>query len=105
MSKSLWLPRHKARETQCASCPFLEGNDSKFGTIVDALRRKKSPNVKPPTKRIIDHARKAVRLDVLAGSGDFVCHATAYGPDMEVMPAKEWRQCPGATKLREEAVK
>jgi len=98
-----WLPRRREREGgQCASCPFLDDNDKAFAGVVNALRRKNHlPDVDPDSE-IVESARESMHLDVLFGSGDFVCHTTAYGPEMSVTPVQEHRQCPGATKLKKE---
>lgn len=105
-----WRPRFPERETQCASCPFLEGNDEQFGKIVNALRAKdaelhgKKPP-KPASPAIIKRARASVKLDVLCRTPDFACHASVYGPEMKVGDPRDWRQCPGATKLAREIEK
>lgn len=98
-AKNLWRPRYKERESQCASCPFLKGNDEQFGKIVSKLRQQ-GGLAKPATKRIIASTRSNLRMEVIFGNGDFICHATAYGPGMELQPPTEHRQCPGATQLK-----
>jgi hypothetical protein len=100
--KASWRPKYKEREAQCASCPFLDGNDEEFAKVVNALRRSRDPDARPATKARVRNARISVRLDVLMGHGDLVCHGTAYGPGMIPAPQKDWRQCPGATRAKRE---
>jgi len=82
--------------TQCASCPFRQGNDAEFKKVVIALKH--SAGLKPKaTKRDVFLARLRVRGDV-EHRGDFICHRTFYGQDMERLDPALHRQCPGATK-------
>lgn len=95
--RSLWRPRLEEAK-QCASCPFRDDNDKEFGAIVRAI--KKASGMPPEHGASVSEARVAVRLDVIGpgGRGDFVCHATAYGPGMKLRAKSDHRQCPGASK-------
>jgi hypothetical protein len=94
----------RSEAKQCASCPFKQGNDKEFGSIVTALRKKADAigmSIPPLDEETVDQARAAVIFDVIGpgGTGDFACHATVYGPGMEIRPESEWRQCPGASEI------
>lgn len=96
--RNLWMPKLREAE-QCASCPFREGNDKAFGGIVRAL--KKHAGMDEDEGNTVAEARAMAHMDVIGpdGRGDFVCHATAYGPEMRLRASSEHRQCPGATAL------
>lgn len=106
-----WLPRFKEREGgQCASCPFLTGNDVQFGKVVDALRIKQARVdgkrvPKPPGAMVVRRARSIIRFDIMNGAYDFACHATVYGPDMRPRSQQQYRQCPGATAFAKSLAK
>lgn len=90
----------EALPAQCASCPFRDGNDAEWGVVVNKLR--KAHGLKPvkPGSHIIKHARKSVRLETaMKGSDQFACHGSAYDENMQIRPAKEHRQCPGAVEF------
>lgn len=95
--RKLWRPKRPEIPEQCLSCPFREGNDAEFGAVLNKLRAASGIAGKSTTCDIA-FARQGVRDD-LSHSGDFVCHGTAYTPDMKPKPKEEWRQCPGATKF------
>lgn len=99
MSKSngrhLWRARLPEVEKQCKSCPFLKDNDKEFGAVVNAIKKK---NGLPSEEGCnVRESRLNVVFDALL-HGDLACHATAYGPNMELQPRSEHRQCIGASK-------
>ena len=99
--RDLWKPK-RPEAKQCASCPFRKDNDAQFGAVLTKLRKK--AGIKRQIKPVdIAFARYQVQKDVEA-FGDFICHATAYGPKMEPHPpnSPDERQCPGATKYYKE---
>ena len=100
MSRDLWKPK-RPEAKQCAGCPFRVGNDKEFGAIVRALKKKAGVTI----GATVQQARAAVYMDVIGpgGSGDFICHSTAYGPGMELRHPSEHRQCPGASELWKKA--
>jgi len=104
MSKSngrhLWMARLPEVEKQCKSCPFLEGNDKEFGAVVNALKKKGGMGT--DDGHTVEEARENVKFDALQ-RGDLACHATAYGPNMELQPRSEHRQCIGASKAYKES--
>lgn len=97
-TRKLWIPKRPEVKKQCASCPFKKGNDTQFKSVIVSLR-KQAGEKKPVTKLDIVTARMRIEDDVEFIGGDFSCHATVYGPDMELKPEKEWKQCSGATKF------
>lgn len=96
-SRALWRPKIAELPTPCASCPFRVGNDAEFGGVVKRLRDAQGITG-PCTKRIVGFARASIMMDTRA-RGDFACHGTAYDTEMEMRPAAELRQCPGAAKF------
>lgn len=94
--RALWRPKRREAE-QCASCPFLDGNNKEFSAVVNAIKTAAGMELKEGQD--VAGARRSVRLEVLGrnGQGDFICHATAYGPGMKLRDPSEFRQCPGAT--------
>jgi hypothetical protein len=96
-SRKLWLPRMKEADKPCKSCPFSDGNDKEFGAVIRALKKKHG--MAHEDGATVAGARAQARHDVVfGGRQDFACHATAYGPDMEVRSRSEHRQCPGAAR-------
>lgn len=93
--RRFWKPKREEVSEQCASCPFREGNDAAFGGIMRKLY--KQFELDPPTPAEISASRECVKRE-LEHSGDFVCHLTAYNPDMSLKDGCEHRQCAGATK-------
>ena len=97
--RRLFIPKLPQLKERCPSCPFREGNNAEFGEVVERLRRK-AGNA-PVTKGQLFGITESARASVLArgeGTGEFHCHQTAYqGPNMELTPVRERRQCPGAT--------
>lgn len=102
--RDAWRPKRKETE-QCASCPFRDGNNKEFGAVVRAL--KKAAGMDPDKGNTVHQARMMVHMDVVGpgGRGDFVCHATAYGPEMKPRDPSEHRQCPGATAAYRKAAR
>lgn len=95
--RACWLPRQPELPEQCVSCPFREGNDPEWSTIVTKLR--KALGVRGPvTQEVLDHARAKARKD-LEFSGEFACHLTVYDADMNRKPDNEGRQCRGASAI------
>lgn len=90
--RACWTPKRQ-QVPQCASCPFRPDNDAEFGAVLTRLNRGV-----PVTAEQIAEARRRVKED-LQHSGDFVCHGTAYTPDMELRDDSEHRQCAGATEF------
>jgi hypothetical protein len=95
--REMFRPQMPELSKQCASCPFLAGNEKEFGELVKKLYAKNGrPDVKPTPKQVFN-ARMNVTME--AGMrGDFACHSTVYDQNMEVKPREDHRQCPGATK-------
>lgn len=93
--RELWKPQVPELPVQCASCPFLPDNDTEFGVIVDRLRALHGLEKACPLS--VFQTRMAVQEEV-SGHGDFVCHGTAYTPEMGLRSRNEHRQCPGASK-------
>lgn len=89
--RDLFMPRTAELETQCPSCPFLDGNDAEFGGLTSRLLGR------PATLEETSCARANVRQQV-SMNGEFVCHNTAYTLDGALKPPDAHRQCPGATK-------
>jgi hypothetical protein len=97
----MFLPKLKELDEQCPSCPYRDGNNKEFGVIVNRLRKRHGiPGA--ATSWQIGVARIEVRQTGLV-TGDFVCHCTAYDQDMNLKPADQHRQCPGATKAFRES--
>lgn len=94
-----WIPKLPEAKEQCASCPFRVGNDEAFKGILGRLKVKHN-KPGPVTKKELTDARMTVYRDVIEGSGDFLCHASVYGPNMDMRPNNERRQCPGATEFK-----
>lgn len=92
-----WQPRIAGCEQQCASCPFRQGNNAEFGSIVERLRKAEGIRGKA-TRAIIGFARISLFME-LETAGDFACHVSVYRPDMTMRDRKEWRQCAGATEV------
>jgi hypothetical protein len=96
--RDLWRPKYPEREGgQCAGCPFGKDNDKQFGTILSHIRKKAGDDT-PITKVDIAAARIQVQMERETMGGDFICHATAYGPGTELNDQSEFRQCPGASE-------
>ncbi len=97
-ARKFFRPKYPECSTQCASCPFLVGNDDEWLAMVKKLRAVLGV-VGRVTKAAALYGRLRARLDV-ANRGDFFCHSTVYMSDGKSQrPVSEWRQCPGATKL------
>lgn len=93
--RELFRPKFPECAQQCPSCPFRVGNDAEFGEVIRKLRHALGMNEKV-TPADIRHARLHIRFD--AAHGDFICHLSAYTPEMSSRPQAEWRQCKGATE-------
>lgn len=96
--RDLWRPKHPERESQCAGCPFGKDNNKQFGTILNHIKKKTTGDPRPLKDVEIDAARFRVKYDLARMGGDFVCHATAYGPGTELNERTEFKQCPGASE-------
>lgn len=95
--RQFWMPRLRPMEQQCASCPFKDGNDKEFGAIHRRLAAAAGVPVHPVS---VLTSRMRVRADIAnAPSGDFICHSSAYTPEMTRRPMTQARQCPGATEF------
>jgi len=95
-SRKLWMPRTQ-EANQCKSCPFLEGNDKEFGSVVNAL--KKMNGLGLDDGATVNEARESIHEDVVVGMRqNFACHVTVFGADMKMRPRDEHRQCPGASR-------
>jgi hypothetical protein len=90
--RALWRPKRKEVPEQCKSCPFRKGNNKEFGEIIKKLG--KSHGVDKPSVAV---ARASVKMEATQ-IGDFVCHLTAYNPDMTLRPKSKNLQCKGATE-------
>lgn len=94
--KILFQPKYPEVAAQCASCPFRFGNNEEFGAILNKLEKSCGLPGKV-TKKQITQARIRIMSDV-GSRGDFMCHLSAYTPEMKQRPRTEWRQCAGATR-------
>lgn len=95
--RKMWRPKVPELPVQCASCPFREGNDAEFAEYFAKLRKALAPSNRAPVRpHDLRFARFQIKID-LHHSGDFICHYTAYTPEMKKRPASEYRQCPGAS--------
>lgn len=95
-NRKLWRPKLPEVPAQCASCPFLNGNDAEFGAIVTKLRNSLGFKGEAHPFDVL-YARRQIKRD-LQFSGDFICHHTAYDERMRQRPITDGRQCKGATK-------
>lgn len=95
--RKLWRSKMPELPRACASCPFRIGNAKEFGAVVQRLRDAEGIKGKC-TPSIVGHARVSLVIET-QNRGDFVCHGTAYGPDMKLRPESERRQCAGASRF------
>ena len=98
--RALWRPKCRAVDAQCASCPFLAGNNAEFGEVVTRLLAQLG---RVGTANLMDiaFARERIKRETKQ-RGDFLCHGTVYDEAMMVRPPAEFRQCAGATKYYRE---
>lgn len=90
--RQLFRPKLKELSEQCASCPFRNKNHKAWTAVVNRLAE--ASGVEPNSPLI---ARAMIRGEA-SRFGDFICHCTAYNPDMTLRDPSEHRQCPGATE-------
>ncbi len=96
--RKTWLPRHPVLKDSCVSCPFRKGNDAEFGGILEKLSLKNGyDGVSVGMPLDLPRARRIVCADVDL-TGTFICHLTAYTPEMELRDPSEHRQCAGAAE-------
>lgn len=93
--RALWRPKLEELSQQCASCPFRQGNNDSWGAVLKRLA--KAFGEKLPNKARVTLARIQIMSETEA-CGDFVCHGTAYKPDMTLRDKSEHKQCPGASE-------
>jgi len=98
--RTLFRPKLPQLKEPCVSCPFRDGNEDAFAEIVRklAMQHEASDLSGRKLKQRTLMARLQIREEARS-RGDFACHQTAYDSNMALKPARERRQCPGATAV------